>query len=215
MRCEEKKAYDYYLDAGLVVSFFKRKGKKLYIYLCKECSKFHLTSKPFNEQFPEGGKKKKYRDMGIWSGKCIKEDQECDQHVSFRVRYSAHYCGRHYRLKKLEEKQNMDIEKLKKAHEHSTDHRADIELSDTCGCFYCLNHFDSSEISEWIDGGETALCPRCGIDSVLPGNTGYLDDEWFFSDMHNYWFRQGTKVKLKDGKIVSKERYDDTHEEID
>lgn len=43
-----------------------------------------------------------------------------------------------------------------------------IESSKTCGCFYCLNIFSSKEVVEWVDKGKTALCPKCGIDSVLP-----------------------------------------------
>jgi hypothetical protein len=35
------------------------------------------------------------------------------------------------------------------------------------GCFYCVPVFDVEEIEEWIDGGQMALCPHCGIDNVL------------------------------------------------
>lgn len=48
-----------------------------------------------------------------------------------------------------------------------------------CGCFYCCETFEPAEITEWIDptaddpqSGETALCPRCGIDSVIPLREG-------------------------------------------
>jgi hypothetical protein len=41
-----------------------------------------------------------------------------------------------------------------------------------CGCFYCLETFPAEEVEEYVDKfcGEciTALCPRCGIDAVLP-----------------------------------------------
>ncbi len=48
--------------------------------------------------------------------------------------------------------------------------REALQRVDRCGCFYCLAIFDPQEIEEWIedDGGDTALCPRCGIDSVPP-----------------------------------------------
>lgn len=39
--------------------------------------------------------------------------------------------------------------------------------SSRCGCFYCLAIFQGNEIAQWIDDGKTALCPKCGIDSVL------------------------------------------------
>jgi hypothetical protein len=64
----------------------------------------------------------------------------------------------------------MDLEY---AHRRSIRHRAAILGSVRCGCFYCLSVFPPSEITDWIDEeeatdiGQTALCPRCGIDSVL------------------------------------------------
>ena len=36
-----------------------------------------------------------------------------------------------------------------------------------CGCYYCLSIFSASEIEEWVDDGQTAICPHCGIDSVI------------------------------------------------
>lgn len=39
-----------------------------------------------------------------------------------------------------------------------------------CGCFYCGSRFAAGEVDDWsvnLQGGFTALCPRCGIDSVL------------------------------------------------
>jgi len=37
-----------------------------------------------------------------------------------------------------------------------------------CGCYYCLKTFLGREIKEWVDGEKTPLCPKCGIDSVVP-----------------------------------------------
>lgn len=51
----------------------------------------------------------------------------------------------------------------------SSSHRTEMENSSLCGCFYCLATFTSTEIIEWIDepnGGETAICPKCGIINV-------------------------------------------------
>lgn len=36
-----------------------------------------------------------------------------------------------------------------------------------CGCFYCLAVFPADAVQKWVDDGQTALCPHCGIDSVL------------------------------------------------
>ncbi len=49
--------------------------------------------------------------------------------------------------------------------------RSRIKAGMACGCFYCLAAFPSDDITLWADDGMTALCPRCGIDAVLPGVT--------------------------------------------
>jgi hypothetical protein len=40
-----------------------------------------------------------------------------------------------------------------------------------CGCFHCLATFRAEAIHGWVDAGKTALCPRCGVDAVLPSVT--------------------------------------------
>jgi hypothetical protein len=82
---------------------------------------------------------------------------------------------------------------LEAAHRHSSAHRAAVLASNLCGCFYCLATFAPSEILDWVDKdaegvGKTALCPRCGIDSVLPSSSGLPLDRGFLERMHEYWF---------------------------
>lgn len=58
-----------------------------------------------------------------------------------------------------------------------------------CGCFYCLSIFNPSEILEWSPDTEgTALCPRCGIDSVIGESSGYPITKEFLAEMNEYWF---------------------------
>ena len=85
------------------------------------------------------------------------------------------------------------IDRVKDAHAHSSNHRVEIEASELCGCFYCREHFRPSEIVEWVDDddrgrGTTALCPRCGIDSVLGDQSGFPISAAFLAEMHGYWF---------------------------
>jgi NAD-dependent SIR2 family protein deacetylase len=44
-----------------------------------------------------------------------------------------------------------------------------------CGCFCCLQTFAASEVIDWIDDGDTPLCPHCGIAAVLPGVTDIVE----------------------------------------
>ena len=80
-----------------------------------------------------------------------------------------------------------------KAHQYSSLHRKQIEASELCGCFYCLETFRPSEIIEWVDAdssnvGQTALCPLCGIDSVIGSAAGFPLNKEFLSSMHKHWF---------------------------
>ena len=77
-----------------------------------------------------------------------------------------------------------------KAHKASYENEGLLKKSKKCGCFCCGKIFDSSEIIEWaIDrNGDTALCPYCGIDSVLPDSAGYPLTEEFLMKMHKRWF---------------------------
>lgn len=77
---------------------------------------------------------------------------------------------------------------LQKAHKASSYHKKDMESSDQCGCFYCLKRFSPTWVKEWIDGGETALCVFCGIDSVIPSAAGYELSDEFLKAMYDEWF---------------------------
>ena len=84
-------------------------------------------------------------------------------------------------------------EYLEAAHKHSIFHKKEILESDICGCFYCKRIFLLTEIRGWCDKnnpkGSTALCPKCGIDSVLGSKSGYpVDDIIFLKEMNEYWF---------------------------
>jgi hypothetical protein len=67
---------------------------------------------------------------------------------------------------------------LESIHKFSFKNRPLLEKSNMAGCFYCRSTFPTSDIEDWVDGnqldtgdtqdGLTALCPRCGIDAVLP-----------------------------------------------
>ena len=54
------------------------------------------------------------------------------------------------------------------AHKHSIRHQQRLEASERCGCFYCLAVFQPGAIERWLNEGDgTALCPACGMNSVL------------------------------------------------
>lgn len=72
------------------------------------------------------------------------------------------------------------------AHTHASMHRD--SMRGLCGCFGCLETFEVRIVKEWIDGGSTALCPFCGIDSVIGAESGYPIEGWFLLRMQEHWF---------------------------
>jgi len=97
----------------------------------------------------------------------------------------------------------MTDNELQKLHDLSTLNRYAIDASDQIGCFHCERMWDPLEfpIKEWCDGnfceenkdtpGEgnaTALCPFCGIDSILTKlGAGEITTE-MLDAMNRRWF---------------------------
>lgn len=86
-----------------------------------------------------------------------------------------------------------DNEDLMDAHQHSINHRTEIMGSEICGCFHCLAIFEPVRIEAWIDEnengqGQTALCPKCGIDSVIGLGSGHSITKTFLRKMNSHWF---------------------------
>lgn len=82
--------------------------------------------------------------------------------------------------------ENYDLERL---HKLSFENEPAISSSEKCGCFYCGRIFDKVQILEWIDDQNacTALCPYCGIDSLLPDSKVHLTDDLLLQ-MRLRWF---------------------------
>lgn len=80
---------------------------------------------------------------------------------------------------------------LEHAHKSCSLHKAEILTGNICGCFYCEQTFEPIEIEEWIEenfaNGETAICPKCGIDAVLSSKFP-ITDKQFLREMNTLWF---------------------------
>lgn len=87
----------------------------------------------------------------------------------------------------------FDIKYIEAAHKHCSHHFQEIQESELCGCFCCLNVFKPEDINEWYEEphkkGLTACCPKCGIDSVLGSKSGLpVSEKQFLNEMNEYWF---------------------------
>lgn len=81
------------------------------------------------------------------------------------------------------------------AHRYSSNNKPSLEEDDKCGCFHCLKIFQPSEIKDWITSQKnecdklgTAVCPYCGVDSIIGESSGYPVTELFLQKMKDRWF---------------------------
>ena len=78
--------------------------------------------------------------------------------------------------------------------EYATDNRDALFKSTECACVYCLKKFNPNEIMDWCnDFGKkenTAICPYCEIDSIIPNHSFQYND-----DLLKRWNHQGFGIK--------------------
>lgn len=79
------------------------------------------------------------------------------------------------------------------AHKHASKHRTELEASERCGCFFCFRTFAPTSIKTWIDAKQTALCPACGVDSVIGTASLHRIDDAFLRKMHQHHFGYRSK----------------------
>jgi hypothetical protein len=82
----------------------------------------------------------------------------------------------------------MNIEQLITLHKCGIYNRDKIEGTTVCGCFYCKKIFSPKEIKEWTDDGQTAICPYCGVDSIVCNDPNYMVTEEDLDMLHKYYF---------------------------
>lgn len=80
------------------------------------------------------------------------------------------------------------MDKLEYLHKISMHNRQRLAKAERAGCFYCKKIYVPSEINFWIDDETTAMCPRCGIDSVLAETDGVVITPELLAKMHNRYF---------------------------
>jgi hypothetical protein len=89
--------------------------------------------------------------------------------------------------------------KLVEAHKFCTNNRSRLLESEICGCFYCRQRFSPQRVVEWIDHDTTALCPECGIDSLIAASSGVPLTDEFLEAMYEWWF--ATTIDAKDLRL--------------
>lgn len=81
--------------------------------------------------------------------------------------------------------------KYREAHDATFANWLMLKRSKMCGCIFCCRTYPASDVVDWCneqDENRTALCPCCGIDSVIPDASGWSLDEEFLKEMKHWWF---------------------------
>ena len=80
---------------------------------------------------------------------------------------------------------------LKALHNFTRRNKTLLVKSNVCGCFYCGCFYDPKLIKEFYARKKhnTAICPMCSVDTVLPGSLVKLSPE-LLEQMHERWFRR-------------------------
>lgn len=109
------------------------------------------------------------------------------------------YCGEEYSLSanryipkvysqnrdgRLEQKED----RFKDAHLHTSYNRGEIQVSDVCHCLFCETSFNATEVVDYIDAGETGLCPYCDCDSIIADASKIEMTGKLLSDLHMRFF---------------------------
>lgn len=79
-------------------------------------------------------------------------------------------------------------DKLNDAANHSINNMKKLKNAELAGCYHCKSVFKASEIDETTDEGDTALCPKCGIDAVLPDSSPYKLNAKTLAELKKFWF---------------------------
>lgn len=85
---------------------------------------------------------------------------------------------------------NYTDKTLLRAHESTAYHKDKLESSEFCGCCSCQRLFRPRQIVSWVDQGQTALCPFCSVDAVIPESARILLCPELLKAMNDRWFVQ-------------------------
>lgn len=78
----------------------------------------------------------------------------------------------------------MNKNYLKFLHKLSFKGRELMKAAKVGSCFDCFSYVLFHDVKQWADKGQTAICPICKIDSVIPG----IVSSKTLTDMHDKYF---------------------------
>lgn len=65
-----------------------------------------------------------------------------------------------------------------------------MEKASKCGCYYCEKVYSPTKVTEWCDGEKTPICPKCGMDSVVPYDESIDESPENFKEQLKVWNKE-------------------------
>ena len=83
----------------------------------------------------------------------------------------------------------LTLEEIKSTFRLVTQNKMLLNQSNYAACYSCKRIFKSKDVTTFLNEGVgTAVCPYCGIDSVLGDKTGLGLSVENIQQLHDYWF---------------------------
>lgn len=68
--------------------------------------------------------------------------------------------------------------------EQSFNNRERVVSAEKCSCYSCGCEFKGSDVQTFANDGDTAICPNCQVDAVLP----FVPSQEILASAKKYWF---------------------------
>ena len=79
-----------------------------------------------------------------------------------------------------------------KAPELAMKNRDRLGMTKSCGCYNCKKIMLVSDIKNWTDNGQTAICPLCDTDCILAEVSDPVTEDVLIT-IHKHWLTKSEK----------------------
>lgn len=66
-------------------------------------------------------------------------------------------------------------------------------ITSKAGCYQCLAIVPIEEITKWTDNNQTAVCPKCDCDCLIPEGQGIEINVEALTQIHDHWLGKSSQ----------------------
>jgi hypothetical protein len=83
----------------------------------------------------------------------------------------------------------MDMNLIKNVPMLAINNKSLLQATDSCGCYHCGTIMPTKEITKWTDKEQTAVCPFCTCDCIIPAGNGIALSKESLQKIHDHWLK--------------------------